>query len=631
MRRERWWWLLVTLVVSFLIHAIIGWKSQRLDVAFVPPARPELEVTLEPLPKEKALPKRPEPKRREPPQVAKSPPERRPRVRPTREVRAPRRAAPVRTDRTIPVRAAKIAEVRPEAPQVNPGGVRTARIDKPMPLGMITPRPTPTPQPSTPDETPETAAPTRVAVSPRVRTDDSALAMPNPLATKATDEAPQITPQKSTPHIMRMAKADRSLAGGGTPSPSEVLGGHDGARGPETPPDDLLFNGGGAGGAKLPKIAPRIGGGGGNPILSVPNPLASEAVPDEKPGLGAGHAGGEGLGAGGGAGYGRGHGVGTNANGKGLLSSLRQKPGIGLGASRGSGRGTFKPGGGHGTGAELPGTGGAGFGYGRGSGLGVGNGFRPGVGAGSGLGGHGSGGGGANVGSGVRMASNRGVPFGDITGLLRGGDPNGGGGTGGGPGGSGRGAGAGGRSGGSGTLHVVYLLDVSGSMRYNDKIGKARVAMAKALSELRRTDWFNIICFDKSTYPFASTMQKATPNNVQKAIDYINAIELDRDPGTNMSGVLEQALSLQRVSEIFLMSDGLPRGGIEDFSQLRADVRNHNGEKVPIYTLALGVGTRFKGIELMRGMADDNGGKFNYINLRGEKPMASDRQGPDHS
>lgn len=625
MRRERWWWLLVALVISVVFHLIVGLRSRLTDVVYVPPARPELEITLEPQQREKAPPKRPEPKARERKVAEKTPPVRpERRVKVVQEVRAPRQAAPVLSNPKVPVRAAKIPEQRPEAPTVNTGGIRVAKLTKPLPLGMVTPHTSETPPTAAPEETPDMAAPMTPTATPRMPANASVLPMLNPLKAVTPDEAPSVTPHKtSTPRIRQLAKADRALAGGGTLAPSRALGGQDGARGPEAPPDDLLFNGGGVGGEKLPKMAPRLGGGGGNPILSVPNPLAAEAVPDEHPGLGTGRGGGEGKGAGGGAGFGRGHGVGVNANGASVLASLRRKPGIGLGAGRGSGRGTFAPGGGAGTGSELPGTGGTGFGYGRGAGVGVGNGFRPGVGAG------GRSSGGAGGGGGVRLASNRGIPFGDITGLLRGGDADGGAGKGGGPGGSGRGAGAGGRSGASGPLHVVYLLDVSGSMRFNDKIGKARIAMAKALSQLKRSDWFNIICFDRETYPFAPALQKATPANVQRATDYINAIQLDVHPGTDMSKVLEQALALKKVSEIFLMSDGTPNGGINDFDQLRADVRKNNGDKVPIYTLALGVGEKFKGADLMKGMAEDNGGKFDLVNLKGDKPTAGDKPKPD--
>ncbi len=200
-----------------------------------------------------------------------------------------------------------------------------------------------------------------------------------------------------------------------------------------------MFSGGGAGGTKLPSVAPRLGGGGGRSVLSANNPLAKDAIPEDRPGLGPGRGGGLGAGAGGGAGYARGTGIGTDPNGKVALGTLRRKPGSGIGAGTGAGIGTRSPGGGRGAGAELPGTGGTGFGSGRGSGVGVGDGFRPGMGSGGVARGGGAGGG--------RVALNRGIPFGDITGILRG-DPRGGrrhrwrpGGTGRGAGGAGVGAG----------------------------------------------------------------------------------------------------------------------------------------------------------------------------------------------
>ncbi len=44
-------------------------------------------------------------------------------------------------------------------------------------------------------------------------------------------------------------------------------------------------------------------------------------------------------------------------------------------------------------------------------------------------------------------------------------------------------------------------------------------------------------------------------------------------------------------------------------------VRERNRRKVQISTLALGLGDRFKGMDLLRGLAEDNSGTFNYVNL----------------
>ena len=639
MRRERWWWLVIFLVVSVLIHLLIGWRSRSFSVAFAPPDQNQIEITLEP--PDKAVPK-PKPPKEKPPRPPKTVllarHEHRPRPFAAPRTRTARRVAPTRRTWAALPRVAPILERRPETRKRVAGGVDTTKLEKPLPLNpslaKISPHmpsahdlTLPTPEktahvssPITPDTPHNPDPPRRVAaVTPTVRLNKTALAMPNLLDASGTpDEKPEVPTRTTLPRMTRRMTPDNSLAGGGSPAPDRILAGHNGAVRLETPTDDLLWNGGGHGGAKLPRMAMRIGGGGGLSVLSVHNPLG-DPVPDETPGTGPGRKGGEGAGTGGGAGFGRDRGQGTGLDGR-LFASLRGVPGVGLGAGHGSHRGTFAPGGGRGPGAEMPGTGGEGLGYGRGHAVGIGNGFRDGLGAG----GHslfGSGGGGG-VGEGPQVAS-RGIPFGDITGLLRG-NPNGGGGRGGGPGGSGSGLGAGGRPGGGASIQMVYLLDVSGSMRNHDKIGKARGALKKALLELKHGDSFNIITFDAQTYPLADTMQRATPANIQKAIDFMEGRELDQHPGTNMSQVLEMALALPQATQIFLMSDGEPQwAGITNFDELRRDVREKNARKVPIYTLAMGVGERFKGMDLMRGLADDNQGQFHYINLSGDAPTTN--------
>jgi hypothetical protein len=319
----------------------------------------------------------------------------------------------------------------------------------------------------------------------------------------------------------------------------------------------------------------------------------------------------------------RGQGIGTSPDGKFALSTLRSKPGEGIGAGAGRGIGTKSPGGGSGTGAELPGTGGSGTGYGKGSGTGIGNGrgagFAAGLPGGSGRGG-GPGLGGGGDGTAGRFALNRGIPFGDLSGLLTGGDERGGGGKGGGPGGPGRGAlfgqkpGLGGKGGDSGgSAHIVYVLDTSGSMNQGDKIGKAKDALRKALLELKPGDSFNIITFDANVHWFASSLLGASRENITQGLQYVESIQLRA--GTNLSGGLEKALAHEDATHIFLLSDGEPSRGITDATQLRAAVKGWNQHNAQILALALGLGEQFPGIPLLKGLADDNNGKFSYINL----------------
>ncbi len=541
MRIERWYWLGVFCVISFAIHVGMMMESRAFTV--VPPLQKvtEIEVMLPPPEEKKAEPaKPPAPK---PKSETKHSSERKTDKpdgkRPMQVAKNDVRLVP------IPRKSEPVRENRPAAAEAQPGGVDRLKEEKPLPIGL-------------------------------------------PAGKK-----------DAGPELQRMARL-QAPGGGGSPAPGIVLGGKGGAPGPITPPEDIVFNGGGAGGVNLPKAPPSIGGGGGKSILSVENPLAKELIPEEKPGIGPGLGGNQGHGAGGGVGVGRDLGIGTRLDGKYARSTLQSKPGPGIGASKGSGIGTNPPGGGKGAGSELPGTGGTGIGYGRGSGIGVGNGSGTGVGDGSG---------------GI-PGRRRGVPFGDIAGLLRG-DPNGGGGKGGGPGGPGRGGVFGatprGGKGGDGPLHIVYLLDVSGSMREGDKIGKAKEELKRALSELKRKDSFNIITFFGRARSFSDDLVPATKTNIEAANLYVDLVDLK--DGTNISAALDLAFTMETARTFYLLSDGEPTTGIRSFDMLRQHVKLMNSNNVQIVTLALGLGEQFKGMYLLQALAEDNGGKFGYVNL----------------
>jgi hypothetical protein len=541
MRTERWYWLLAFCFMSLCIQLGMGVYSQRYHLGgFDLPKSPTIEVALEPLPEPKKPDPKPEPKK----------PDHKPIVKTIPKVTAPSRSVPVRH-----------AVVKAEKPAPQPAPV-AAKVDK----QPILPRP-----------------------------DDSAA------AAKAVEQMNQVEKPISTGlptarkdaalRIVRNNTPRMPVGGGGSPAPSTLPGGHGGAPGPEAPPEDVVYNHGGAGGEKLPHIAPSIGGGKSS-ILAVEDNVLKNTLPEDKPGIGDG--------TGGGIGVGNGRGNGTKITSSMTFGTLRHKPGPGIGAAVGSGQGTVPPGGGRGTGAEQPGTGGSGLGYGRGKGIGLGDGAGEGVGNGPG--------------TEERVGRMRGIPFGNIAGTLLG-DPRGGGPGGNGPGGPGRGAVFGGRptGGGGGPIHIVYALDISGSMRDGNKIGKAKEALKKALSELNKTDTFDIIVFKRDVEAFAPDSVPATLANVANGIAFVDNIQIGN--GTNISRAMDAALSMNGITHIYLMSDGEPNGGIVDFYQLRQFVKEKNVNHVKILTLALGLGEQFPGILLLKGIAEDNDGKFQYINM----------------
>ena len=392
-RSERWWWLGGFLLLSVLLHVFLALHGPGSGLMAEAPSSKEIELILEPLPPAKKMPKpkvaarpKPTPKAvKEPPRVAKLP---------------EKRPVPKAVLKPVPKVAVKPVEEKPVARAV-PRPVALVRLARETPT--VKPAVAHVTQTVTPEKLPEQAEPIRVAsVTPRLSRSHATLDMTNPLAGLAT---PEETPELAAPAHADMPKITRSASARTGPAGGASGGGRSAAHGAQTPTDQPQDSGL-AGGMHFPRMAARIGG---QSVMSVKNPLAEDAVPEEKPGFSQGAGGGPGLA------QGRGRG---GLDGK-LLASLHGGHGPGLGggigggrgagSGRGSGRGrgaargsgTGASGNGDGSGPDLPTAGDDGYG-----GLGVGHGAQ-------------TGGVGQATGGGRRVARGGGA-FGDVGGLLRG-------------------------------------------------------------------------------------------------------------------------------------------------------------------------------------------------------------------
>lgn len=67
----------------------------------------------------------------------------------------------------------------------------------------------------------------------------------------------------------------------------------------------------------------------------------------------------------------------------------------------------------------------------------------------------------------------------------------------------------------------MFLIDISGSMEGKPLEG-AKAALFGALTELDSKDSFNIVAFNGETYLFSSSMDLATAETVERAVEWIN-------------------------------------------------------------------------------------------------------------
>jgi Mg-chelatase subunit ChlD len=151
-------------------------------------------------------------------------------------------------------------------------------------------------------------------------------------------------------------------------------------------------------------------------------------------------------------------------------------------------------------------------------------------------------------------------------------------------------------------------------MNEANKEGRARAALKKALSELENKDTFNVIMFDAAVRPFSSDLAKPTSDRIAAVGRFME--DQETHFGTNMGAALKTALSMRGVTHVYLITDGEPTEGIKDGAKLRRYVIEHNESGAQIVSIALATGPRTKGLELLRGLAEDSGGSLHVVRIR---------------
>lgn len=163
---------------------------------------------------------------------------------------------------------------------------------------------------------------------------------------------------------------------------------------------------------------------------------------------------------------------------------------------------------------------------------------------------------------------------------------------------------------------VVYVLDTSGSMREEDRIGMAKRALLFGLRGLGPQDRFNIVSFAGETRLMETGLVRADGAGRARGEAFVNGLRATG--GTNINEALTQALAQfprdgDRPRLLVFLTDGLPTVGVTDPARIAANVRGARRDGMRIFTFGVGydVNTR-----LLDRVAADNGGVSDYIEPR---------------
>jgi hypothetical protein len=176
-----------------------------------------------------------------------------------------------------------------------------------------------------------------------------------------------------------------------------------------------------------------------------------------------------------------------------------------------------------------------------------------------------------------------------------------------------------GLAGDGGPRHVVYVLDISGSM--TSRIARADAEIRKALAGLRPDETFDVIAFNDEVNSFDkdNELVPATPGMVQGASVFLDTLQVNS--GTNLEGALTAALSMPDVNEVVLLTDGVPTAGEDNFGKLARLIRRRNRNHARISCVGMvgknpdGTDNSFEAARLLQQIAHDSGGACEIVPL----------------
>jgi len=162
------------------------------------------------------------------------------------------------------------------------------------------------------------------------------------------------------------------------------------------------------------------------------------------------------------------------------------------------------------------------------------------------------------------------------------------------------------------TDNIVFVIDVSGSMktevRGDTKLATAKDEVIKVLRAMAKGPRrFNIITFGTQPQAYHKALQRATPDNIRKAISWLKRLE--PKGWTNIHDSVLMAMDMSGVESIFLLSDGAPSSGeYVGMSKVRDTIAARNRSMmIRINTIAVGGDKRSR--SFMKKLAEENFGK----------------------
>ncbi|MEZ4311453.1 MAG: VWA domain-containing protein [Polyangiaceae bacterium] len=162
-------------------------------------------------------------------------------------------------------------------------------------------------------------------------------------------------------------------------------------------------------------------------------------------------------------------------------------------------------------------------------------------------------------------------------------------------------------------VHLVYLVDTSGSMQSEDKLGLAKKSLRMLTESLRQGDTVALCTYAGSTREVLPPTSVDQKGKIFAAID-----DLIAGGGTAMSGGMESAYRLAsqtlvagHVNRVIVLSDGDANIGPSSHEEILRTIAGYKDKGITLSTVGFGNGN-YKDT-MMEQLADKGDGNYAYI------------------
>lgn len=153
---------------------------------------------------------------------------------------------------------------------------------------------------------------------------------------------------------------------------------------------------------------------------------------------------------------------------------------------------------------------------------------------------------------------------------------------------------------------IVYVLDTSGSMGYNDRLLQAKKELAKSLTQLSPNFRFNLVTYSCELRRLFPQLVPATDEYKYIAISYL--MQLGCNGGTGTGPAVALALRDREVQAVVLLTDGEPNCGADGMNGHRAMIRTHNLQGATINVFGIDANGDYRAFCM--NVAADSGGSY---------------------